>query len=179
MIRLNFYTPQTALEIRDPITKICQQVAEEQGVHASFTQGQQVALDGHPGIRHSQRQRIGNGLHKVWAMEYFNFKPVYEYRKRRQHPTLIGKLLIRGPVIPSEKQFGGFDYGELGQERPTYNHVTLHTPSELGLWSYTPLEPSAELLQATQDALKEHFEEDFPRLFDIADFLVDQDVAVR
>ncbi|HET9174418.1 MAG TPA: hypothetical protein VFN56_04000 [Candidatus Saccharimonadales bacterium] len=162
MKRIDFFEPLTALEIREPAFDVCKELARERDIYAKFNQWQQAALSGHSGIRRSQRERIGNGKHKEWGIDYQLDEP------RVSRPRVIGRVLLRGPVSPLQMQFGGFDYGKFGEPKPTYSHITVHTPSELK--HYRPLDPDADLLEATYNGLVQLFEEPYPRLFDVADY---------
>ncbi len=162
MIRIDFYNPLTALEIRDPAIDVCKDLAEERELHVTFHQPQQPAFGGHAGQRRSQRQRIGNGKHKNWFIDYQLEEP------QVSRSTVVGRIALRAPYWPEKMQFGGFDYGKFGEPSPTYSFVTVHTLSELGY--YRPIDPEQDLLEATYEGLKAHFEARYPRLFEIADF---------
>lgn len=162
MLRIDFYTPLTALEIRKPTIGACCEVAAEHDLYVTFHQPQQRALSGHTGQPRSTRQRIGNGKHKDWYVDYQLEEP------RVSNPTVIGRLIIKGPYSLKNKQFGGFDYGEYDQPDPTYNHITVYTPSELN--HYRPIDLAPDLLALTYEGLKNCFETRFPRLFDVAPF---------
>ncbi|MEO8862805.1 MAG: hypothetical protein ABI354_00580 [Candidatus Saccharimonadales bacterium] len=162
MIRLDFNRPLTAIEIRDPAVEVCREIAEEHGLHATFHQSQQAAFTGHPHMPRAKRQRIGNGKHKEWRIDYQLEEP------KVSHPTVVGRLLLRGPYIPGKVQFGGFDYGKYGEPKPEYSHITVHTPTELGYgW---PIDPTVEMLELSYEGLRQVFEVPYPRLFDITNY---------
>lgn len=163
MLRIDFQSPLSALEFRDPMIEVCKQAASSHELFATFHQTQQQAFTGHPGQRKSERKRIGNGKHKEWIIN-FQEKPVQTNR-----PTVAGRLVIKSSIIPSQKQFGGFDYGKHGEPKPTYLVATFHTPSELDHWR--PIDPDPNLLALTYDGLRERFENSAPRLFPIAEYV--------
>jgi len=162
MIRIDFYNPLTALEIRDPAIDVCKELADERELYVTFHQPQQPAFSGYAGQRKPQRQRIGNGKHKNWFIDYQLEEP------QISKPTVVGRIALRAPYMPDKMQFGGFDYGKFGEPSPVYSFVTVHTPSELG--HYRPIDPEPYLLDATYNGLKAHFEANFPRLFEVADY---------
>jgi len=160
MIRIDFHKPLTALEIRDPAIDVCEEVASEFGLYVAFDQHQQPAFDGYSGQRN--RKRIGNGKHKNWYINYQKDKP------HVSRPTVVGRVALKSPYDPANMQFGGFDYGKFGEIKPTYNHITVHTPGELN--QYNPIDPSPEILAMTYQGLRDYFEGGSPRLFDIAQY---------
>ncbi len=160
MLRIDFHRPLTALEIRDPAIEVCREIAVVRNLHVTFDQPQQVAYSGYPGQK--GRQRVGNGKHKDWYINYQEEEP------RVSNPTIVGRIALKAPVQPAAMQFGGFDYGKYGDNEPSYNHVTLHTPSELG--HYRPIDPEPDLLELTYVGLTDLFEGNYPRLFSIADY---------
>lgn len=162
MIRIDFHEPLSALEIREPALAVCRRVASEFDLHVKFDQRQQAALTGHSGLPKSKRQRIGNGKHKDWFIDYQVEEP------QVNRPTIVGRLAIKGPFYPEDMQYGGFDYGEYGGDPPTYNHITVHTPSELG--HHMPIDPTPDILSMTYEGLKDCFETSYPRLFDVVPF---------
>lgn len=161
MQRIDFQYPLTVFEIRDPALVVCREIADERGLYVTFHQPQQPALSGNPGQRN--RCRIGNGKHKDWYIHYQEDEP------QISNPRLVGKIALKAPFYPDDMQYGGFDYGKFGEESPTYNHITLHTPSELG--HYRPVDPDPDLLDATYSRLADRFNGD-PRLFDITEYTV-------
>jgi len=164
VLRLDFRRPLTALEVRDPVIESFKETAKTNGIYATFHQPQQIAFSGHSGMRKSDRTRIGNGKHKSWHIN-FQVEPPQENK-----PTVIGRLFIVSPVRPEKMQFGGFDYGDFGKPKPTYDHATVHTPSELEHWK--PIDPDPILLEMTLAGLHTQFEEMYPRLFPISQYVV-------
>lgn len=162
MLRLDFERPLTALEIRDPAVGVCREIAEEHDLYVTFDQPQQPAFGVHSGQR--GRQRIGNGNHNDWYINYQVEEP------RVSHPTIIGRIVLRAPVNPSAMQFGGFDYGRYEGETPRYGFITVHAPSELD--QYRPIDPSPEILEMTYAGLKRLFVDDNPRLFSVEEYTV-------
>jgi hypothetical protein len=142
MHRLYFGRELTALEVRDPTIKACEEVAAAHELYADFRQNQQAAFDGHAHIHKSRRTRIGNGKHKDWFIDYQTDRPGTNY------PNVIGTLALKSTFNPAEKQFGGWDYGTyLDEPGPTYTQMTIWVPSELDAWR--PMDPSPELLAAS------------------------------
>ena len=164
MLRMDFHRPLTALEIRDPAIEVCKDVASNFELFVTFHQPQQKAFTGHARQRMSERQRIGNGKHKDWFIDFQEDPP------QKSNPKIAGKLAVRSAVRPDKMQFGGFDYGESGEPTPTpvYTYITVHTPSELGHWR--PNDPDPELLEMTYACLRAQFEDDYPRLFLVAEY---------
>lgn len=170
MLVLGFEAPKDVITIRDGIQEVCRDVAEEFGLVARFEQPQQVAFKR---LSNSQRssERTGNGNHKDWRIEY--------QKEPAATPIgwvkLLGRLFIRSPYLPAQRQFGGFSYHGLDGKYPVYPYVTIHTPSELNIKSYShehgdfrPLDPNPEMLEVTYAGLKAHFGiVDQPTLFEI------------
>ncbi len=154
MIRITFRNPLTALEIRDPSVKMCREIAHEYGLYATFHQPQQPALDGNP--RQSHRNRIGNGKHKNWLIDFQEDHP------SKSRPKVVGRIALMAPYYPQDRQFGGFSYGKSREPKPTYNFITVHTSSELT--DFNPIDPSPEILQKTYQGLLDIFETPYPRL---------------
>lgn len=165
MFRIDFHEPLTALEIREPTLEICRQIAASYGLFAVLTQYKQQAFKGYM-EKHVSRERIGNGKHSVWDV---NFQPDHPSTNK---PNVIGKLLVRGPYLPAEMQYGGFDYGVFGQEAPTYSHMTIRTPTDVDAWR--PVDPAPDLLEEVQQGLEEYFVRPYPALFDGSRYSVDQ-----
>ena len=84
MLRIDFREALTALEIRDPSLKVCKEIGSNSGLYVTFDQPQHPALDGRPG--HRNRQRIGNGKHKNW---YINYQLEETHVSR---PTVVGRI---------------------------------------------------------------------------------------
>lgn len=165
MIRLDFQEHLTALQIRDPAVDVCREVAANFDLHANFRQPQQRALSGYYSrYSDSKRERIGNGKHKDWYIDY-QIEPT-----NISNPTVVGTIALRGPFDIANRQYGGFDYGKHGELIPKYSHITVHTPSELEL--YRPIDPEPDILAMTYQGLRDHFENGFPRLFDVSKYTV-------
>ncbi|HVW23373.1 MAG TPA: hypothetical protein VHB51_02745 [Candidatus Saccharimonadales bacterium] len=128
----------TALEIREPLVSACETTAAEFDLFADFVQGQQAAFTGY--ARHANRERIGNGKHKSWSI---NFQPEPRGTNR---PTIVGFIVVRSHFDPEQNQYGGFDYGKYGQPKPTYRFITLDLPSEVEHWR--PKDPDPRLFAA-------------------------------
>lgn len=165
MLRLDFHKPLTALEVRDPAIEVCKEVATEYGIFAKFHQNQQTALSGYSGQNKASRQRIGNGKHKVW---FINFQ---EEPPQTNRPTVVGMIALKSPMRPDFMQFGGFDYGSHGETKPTYEYITAHTPSELEYRN--PVDPNPEILAMVFKGLRDQFENKYPTLFPISDYVLE------
>lgn len=159
MLRIDFHKPLSALEIREPIVKVCMEVGNEFELYALFNQRQQAAFDSHS--RDRNRKRIGNGKHKDWFID-FQKEPTNASR-----PTVVGRIAVQAPICPEEMQFGGFDYGKYRETKPTYSYMKIHTPSELNY--YRPVDPSPDLLDMTYRGLSDLFVDRYPRLFSVAE----------
>lgn len=158
MIKLEFFKPLTAVEIRDPAVKVCEQVAAGRNLYAKFHQRQQAAFGSYGAdISKSQRPRVGNGKHKEWRIDY------QEDELHVSNPRVVGRILLRSVINPVQMQFGGFDHGKYGEPEPIYSHVIVYTPSELDI--LRPIDPNTEMLALTYAGLRKHFEEPWPRLF--------------
>ena len=170
MIRLTFYRPLTALEIREPTIEVCKEVAGHFGLYANFDQWQQPAFDGFASGP-SKRKRIGNGKHNSW---FINFQ---EEKLSTSKPTVVGRIALKAPFYEPEMQYGGFDYGKFGEVKPTYNFVTVHPVSEV--LTFRPIDPDPVLLQKVQDGLLDRFVIPFPRLFNIEPFELQQSYSAH
>ena len=158
MIKLEFFKPLTAVEIRDPAVEVCEQVASGRNLYAKFHQWQQAASGSYGAdMSKSHRPRVGNGKHKVWRIDY------QEDELHVNKPRVVGRILLRSAINPVQMQFGGFDYGKYCEPEPIYSHITVHTPSELD--NFMPIDPDPEMLALTYAGLRKHFEEPWPRLF--------------
>ena len=144
MIKIEFETPKTAFEVREPFIAVGRSVAEELGFFATFHQPQQRALSGHPGERN--RKRIGNAKHKDWYIDYQEEEP------SAARPTVIGRVVLASVTLPEVMRFGGFDYGVYGQEAPTYDFVTVDIPTVPH--HYRPIVPTPEMIGMTYERLQ-------------------------
>lgn len=159
---IDFESRLTAMEIREPMMEVCKEIAQDEGIYVTLRQRQQAALAGSPGQR--RRERIGNAKHKTWTINY-QIDP-----ENVDNPRSVGRIHVASHVNPAERQYGGFDYGKYGVEpKPSYPHITLQTPSELGV--YRPIDPTPTVLQMTFDGLRNRFQNGQGRLFPMDPFV--------
>lgn len=161
MLKINFERPLSALEIRDPAMAVCRDVASRFDLYAIFQQPQQPALAGSPYDR--DRQRIGNGKHKNWYVEFQSDPP------QKSRPRVVGRIALKAPYNPDAMEYGGFVYGRYGETAPKYNFVSVHTPTELG-FAFLPNDPEPDILAMVYHELEELFVAPYPRFFDINDY---------
>ena len=148
MIEIEFKSPLTAYEIRDPAIEACESVAKDLGYFAKYHQPQQKALSGSPGER--SRKRIGNGKHKDWYVDY----QAEELSAAR--PTVFGRVVLASATIKEIMQFGGFDYGEYRQPLPTYDRMTVDVPTIPH--HYRPIIPTDEMVDMTYQRIQARFD---------------------
>ena len=160
MLRLDFAEQLTAFEIREPSIEVCKEVAVNFDLHVTFHQPQQPVFTGTSFGRRSQRERIGNGKHKNWHVDF------QEEESSCNRPTVVGRIILKAPFEPDNMLFGGFAYGKFGEEKPIYPFITVHTPTELN--HYRPIDPSPDILDMTYQGLKDVFEGSTPRLFEVS-----------
>ncbi len=140
------------------MTAACRELAAEHDLFVSFRQpAQQVFAGGNSYTPRKQRKRIGNGKHKSWYIDYQTDPP------QKSMPNVIGTLVIKSHTDPTQKQFGGWDYGKYSSTNPDYepkySQVNLgtidpsHTWEGMGHWFPHVLSP--ELLELSYVAIRE------------------------
>ncbi|MDB5183975.1 MAG: hypothetical protein JWO07_656 [Candidatus Saccharibacteria bacterium] len=149
MIRLEFATPLTALEIREPAVAACATVATEMGWYAKFQQPQQAAFDGFSHQRN--RPRIGNGKHKNWYVDY------QQEHQSSNKPTILGRIALTAPIDIENMEYGGFNYGDYPEPSPTYGHLTVQTAHERWRNPWNVPELSPEVAELTEQEMMRKF----------------------
>jgi len=131
MHRIDFGQRLTALKIKEHLIAVSQKVATDKGLFAKFDQSQQPAFVTYSGSGNNQkRTRIGNAKHKQWLIHYQTTPP------SKKKSDIVGTLVIRGAIDPSNSKYGGFDYGKTDKTAPTYDHITIGVPSEFSAKQY-------------------------------------------